>query len=164
MSFQQFGPWAMTISGLTQFKGVMDSTNKKVLQRSALKAKEAIVRNMRAGGGMYSRSFAPNSPTTIALKGSSSPLIDHGDLIGSIQTKMIDSNTSFAGVLKKHPSGANIAEILNFGTNRAGRGNKVVIPPRPFITEVAESPKLKKEVEELVEKTYREAIKGLFGV
>ena len=57
--------------------------------------------------------FTPNSPLTIARKGSSKPLIDKGDLVGSITYQVIDSNNVFIGV--KQGKEANIAAVHEFG-------------------------------------------------
>jgi phage gpG-like protein len=78
--------------------------------------------------------FMPLMHKTIKRKGSSKALIDHGDLIGSINAKMItnDGLMWFVGVNrgKRNRTGndlVNIAEIHEFGAPKAK------IPARPFL-------------------------------
>jgi len=43
--------------------------------------------------------YAPNAPLTIAIKGSSKPLVDTGNLFKAITHKMVDNYTVWVGVL-----------------------------------------------------------------
>ncbi|WP_290597045.1 MULTISPECIES: HK97-gp10 family putative phage morphogenesis protein [unclassified Archaeoglobus] len=73
--------------------------------------------------------WPPLSPETIKRKGSSKPLLDTGHLRDSI-THKVEGNAVKVGVFGEE---AIIAAVHEFGTTRAGRGHKVVIPARPFI-------------------------------
>lgn len=159
------GNWGQTVRGLRRFKGNTARANRKIVRKAGLIGQKMIVENINSGGNLAGKPFQANSSVTIALKGSSKPLIDNGDLLGSIRSEMRSPTTSFAGVLKSHPSGVNIGAIMEAGTNRAGRGNSVVIPERPFIAPVAESPKLEKKIKDMAEKVYdEEVIKKGFGL
>ena len=79
-----------------------------ILNPSKLKAK---LRQSAARVGNYGASqvkkniingnFTPLHPVTIARKHSSKPLVDHGDLVGSITYQVLDDNNSvFIGVKK----------------------------------------------------------------
>jgi len=66
------------------------------------------------GGAPGGQSFAPLSPVTIINKGSSKPLIDHGDLIGSVTYEVFNDNSSvFIGVKKGKE--VNIAAVHEYG-------------------------------------------------
>jgi len=73
--------------------------------------------------------WPPLSPETIKRKGSSKPLIDTGKLRNSV-THKVEGNAVKVGVFGEE---AVIAAVHEFGTTKAGRGHKVVIPSRPFI-------------------------------
>lgn len=87
------------------------------------------IRKQAPGG----ETFEPLAPETIKRKGSSKALIDHGDLIRSVNVKEIGGGIAyFVGVHKEARSAdgkslANIAEVHEFGTR-----NKR-IPARPYL-------------------------------
>ena len=61
------------------------------------------------------KNFAPLSSYTISQKGSSKPLINHGDLIGSVTYQVLnDAEQVFIGVKKGKE--INIAAVHEFGT------------------------------------------------
>ncbi len=70
--------------------------------------------------------LAPNAPLTKAVKKSSKPLVDHGDLINSIKAQRMQNNVWFVGIHKnakrRDDSGGyqmaliSIAEIMEYGT------------------------------------------------
>ena len=134
----------------------------------ASEVKKGIVSG--APGG---QKFAPLSPITIARKGSSKPLIDKGDLVGSITYQVIDSDNVFIGVKKGKE--ANIAAVHEFGCTinvtpkmRAylhyqgihlkASTQFIVIPPRPFLRSVLLSNDFKAKVTEI----YIQAIERMF--
>jgi hypothetical protein len=81
--------------------------NKKLAQLGAMR----LTKTIRAG------KFTENSPLTIFLKKSSKPLVDHGDLIGSVEGK-VNSNVYIfdVGVKKVTPNGGhNLAHMLETG-------------------------------------------------
>ena len=117
--------------------------------------------------------FVPNSPMTIARKGSSKPLIDKGDLVGSITYQVVDANNVFVGVKKGNE--ANIAAVHEFGctiqvtpkmraylhhqgVHLKASTQYIVIPPRPFLRPVLLGSEFKAKVAEI----YIEAIERMF--
>lgn len=86
------------------------------------------IRNQAPGGIR----FVPLRPATIARKGSSKALIDHGDLIRSVNVTKLGDLAYFVGINKNvvAPNGkpmVNIAEIHEYGAPRAH------IPARPYL-------------------------------
>lgn len=64
--------------------------------------------------GIINGNFTPLHPVTIARKHSSKPLVDHGDLVGSITYQVFDETKRvFIGVKKGKE--ANIAAVHEFG-------------------------------------------------
>lgn len=107
----------------------------KYIDRSMSKEMQLLKRLMVVGirkqapGGIP---FKPLAPSTIMAKGSTKALINHGDLIRSINVKRISSGIYFVGVHKmsKAKAGknlANIAEVMEFGTKDKR------VPARPFL-------------------------------
>ena len=111
---KKFGQWAQ----LSKFiYGLPDALEKAVTMattRNALLVVKEIKRRIRA------KEYAPNSALTVALKGSSTPLIDNADLFRSIEAHLVSEFQSFVGVLRgtKNSDGddlVNIARILHDG-------------------------------------------------
>lgn len=97
----------------------------------AQKLRKEIVTGIRdqAPGGMR---FKPLAESTKARKGSSKALIDHGDLVRSINVTKVGGGDFFVGVHRNVTARdgqpmVNIAEVHEFGT-RDGR-----IPARPYL-------------------------------
>lgn len=67
----------------------------KATQKNALIAEGAIKRGINSGKGLK-----PNSPFTVALKGSSRSLVDSGELLKSITGRADAWDTAYVGVLK----------------------------------------------------------------
>lgn len=105
-------------------------------------------------GSPGGEAFAPLSSFTIARKGSSKPLIDKGDLVGSITYQVIDSHNVFIGVKKGDE--ANIAAVHEFGCmirvtskmraylhyqgiHLRASTQMIYIPPRAFLRPVLHS-------------------------
>jgi len=159
-----------------RMKAKLDVAAKKVGVHGASAVKRGIVSG--APGG---EKFAPLSPVTIAHKGSSKPLIDKGDLVGSVTYATPDTNTVFIGVRKsaKGKDGvglANVAAVHEFGCTvpvtpkmRAYLHHEGIhlkastqyinIPPRPFLRPTLKDPKFREKVAEI----YKAAIKEAFA-
>jgi phage virion morphogenesis protein len=84
---------------------------------------DSITRNFDEAG--RPERWAPNAPATITRKGSSQPLIHHGDLKLSIRY----ATTATQLILSGDGPGARIHQ---FG-GQAGRGRSVTIPARPYM-------------------------------
>ena len=134
----------------------------------ASQVKKGIVSGSPGG-----QTFAPNSPLTIARKGSSKPLINHGDLVGSITYQIIDSENVFIGVKKGKE--VNIAAVHEYGctirvtpkmraylhyqgVHLKPSTQMIYIPARPFLRPVLNSSDFKAKVAEI----YIEAIERIF--
>lgn len=60
--------------------------------------------------------FKENSPVTVFLKGSARPLIDHGDLFGSVSGELTSDLYGFVvGVTRRTIGGKNLAHMLETG-------------------------------------------------
>ena len=125
-------------------------------------------------GAPGGQKFVPNSPITIERKKSSSPLIDNGDLVGSVTYQVIDDNNIFIGVKKGKE--ANIAAVHEFGCTirvtpkmRAYLHHQGVhlrastqyihIPARPFLRPVLYGEDFKAKAADI----YIKAIEGMFS-
>lgn len=99
------------------FDGLAERIEKEINKATAVNAMlvvKEIKRRIRA------KEYAPNSALTVALKGSSTPLIDNADLFRSIQAHLVSSYQQFVGVLRGTRSKdggdlVNIAQILHDG-------------------------------------------------
>ena len=146
----------------------IQQTAARIGNYGASEVKKGIV-----SGAPGDQKFAPNSPMTIARKGSSKPLIDKGDLVGSITYQVIDADNVFVGVKKGKE--INIAAVHEFGCTiqvtpkmRAyfhyqgihlkSSTQFIVIPPRPFLRPVLLSDEFKAGVAEI----YIQAIERMF--
>jgi hypothetical protein len=108
------GDWKGFVQGLDseaftrRLQGELRKANELIGKRFQRQAR-ALIR-----GGAY----APNSPMTIILKGSSKPLLDRGDLFQAITYEVESSYVVQVGVIKarlKGPDALDIAWILHEG-------------------------------------------------
>ena len=144
----------------------------KAAERVGNEGRSMVIQGIKSGapGGMP---FKPLSPVTIANKGSSKPLINHGDLIGSVTYEVLDNNHVFIGVKKGQE--ANIAAVHEFGcTIRVTQKMRaylhhngihlktstqyIHIPARPFLRPVL----LGDEFKNVITNVYLEALKKVF--
>ncbi|MDR0716484.1 MAG: phage virion morphogenesis protein [Azoarcus sp.] len=101
---------------------------------------ESTKKRIEAGGlGPNGEVWEPNSEETMrraALIGGkrfgNKPLIDTGILMETI-TYQISGGTLYIGTGRFADKDPRITSTLQFGTTRAGRGNRVKIPPRPYL-------------------------------
>ena len=153
-----------------------------ILNPSKLKAKlrqsAARVGNYGASQvkkGIINGKFTPLHPVTIARKHSSKPLVDHGDLVGSITYQVMDDDNSvFIGV--KRGKEANIAAVHEFGCTigvtpkmRAylhhigihlkSSTHYIYIPARPYLRPVLQSQEFLNEVKNIYMNALQEAFK-----
>ena len=110
MAFQKTGDWELWLRLLTsaRFKSKLMTEIRRAMVANAEAVRGAIIKRID------SKAFAPNAPFTVALKGSSTPLVDKGDLRRSIRSKIISWKEAFVGVLRSG-GGANVAELLHEG-------------------------------------------------
>lgn len=157
-----------------RMKSKLEMAAKKVGAYGASAVKKGIVSG--APGG---EKFTPLSPVTIANKGSSKPLIDNGDLVGSVTYATPDTNTVFIGVRKSAKSKdggalANIAAVHEFGCTikvtpkmRAylhyqgihlkASTQYITVPPRPYLRPTLNDPEFREKIAEIYLKAVKEA-------
>lgn len=122
-SVKLFGEWKEYLAALnpdlftTRFDKAMLTGLQRIGMDFVALAKDMIVK----------REYTANAPAVAARKKSSTPLIDQGDLIGSIAFTIDTLRSVVVGANKKTIAGVNIAATLHEGT-KDGK-----IPPRPFI-------------------------------
>ena len=115
-------------------------------------------------GSPSGEKFAALSSFTKGRKGSSKPLIDKGDLVGSVTYQVIDSNNVFVGVKKGkevniaavHEFGCTIgvtpkmrAYLHHLGLHLKASTQYINIPPRPFLRPVLLGSDFKAKVAEI---------------
>ena len=152
MSSGLFGDWDKLANILNPAR--MRKELSKVTKRAGANAAAAVKKGIVSGapGGLP---FWPLRESTIERKGSSKPLIDHGDLLGSITYVDIDINTVWVGVKKgsRSSSGGDLADIARVhefgklievtpkmraylhsqGLHLKPDTEYIVIPPRSFL-------------------------------
>lgn len=131
------GEWNK-VQALLGSRSIAEGTMKRAktlgMRRTLAYFERQIKLNIRSGGNLAGKPFLPNSPLTIKIKGSSKPLINHGDLIGNVSPVFVDENFGFVGlkrgsVNKGGDEIADIAEINEFGAIVKNHE----VPKRPFI-------------------------------
>jgi hypothetical protein len=127
------------------------------------------------------REYAENAPSTIKAKGSSMPLVNHGDLVGSIGFDVVQAgdvimelgaNKSVQGKKGR----VNVAAVLHEGVKGVSRrhfgmvgptrgvsidfsGSGWTIPPRPYLQNAVDSQEVQDEFEKVVGEIVGEAVK-----
>ena len=169
------GDWGKLANLLdpSRLKGKLHQAAARVGNYGASEVKKGIRSGAPAG-----QKFAPLHPATIAHKGSSKPLIDKGDLLGSVTYEIPAPDTVFIGVKKTANGGAdqaNIAAVHEFGCTIAvtpkmraylhyegihlkAATQYIHIPARPFLRPIFNS----NEFRENIAKIYLMAIKEAF--
>jgi hypothetical protein len=103
----------------------------------------------------YSNTPPPNAPSTIAKKGSDRTLIDTGEMVGSIETRIEETETKLIGEV-------GIFDPLIADRARWNEGGTARIPPRPVWGPVMDGPgdrilrELESDIAELLIKKYLE--------
>jgi hypothetical protein len=121
------GPWEQTI---TMLSNVGINLGVQMTRTIGVEAKR-LEKSMRDGIRLKRFNLAPNKPSTIKRKGSSTPLIDKGDLINSITSKLVTETSAFAGVLKTAKNRKNDSLVDIAAVHVKGGRN---LPARDFIT------------------------------
>jgi len=89
------------------------------LERAASKAGARVGQRFQrdARNAIRGGAYAPNSPVTVALKGSSKPLVDRGDLFQGLTYSQPDAMTVQLGVMRRAvgDQGINVALVLHEG-------------------------------------------------
>lgn len=170
---EMIGDWSKVTNLLNPSK--LQSEIRKCAARvgnyGAREVKKGIVSGSPGG-----QTFTPLSAVTIAQKGSSKPLIDHGDLVGSVTYQVFNNNDSvFIGVKKGkevsiaavHEFGCSIpvtpkmrAYLHYQGIHLKASTQYVHIPARPYLRPVLQNPDFLEKVGEI----YVKALKDVFNI
>jgi phage gpG-like protein len=123
-----YGQWNPAIALLSDMNRLMNKNLSRATKRNALYMRDQIVLTIRNGH----EDWEELKPATIARKGSSKPLIHHGDLMGSITDVEVGYTEFFIGVLRGVTSRdgtemVNIAAVHEFGSDDG------TIPMRSYI-------------------------------
>ncbi|RLE25633.1 MAG: hypothetical protein DRJ65_07340 [Acidobacteria bacterium] len=92
-------------------KGFAAELKKQLLihaNRVGMIAERQVKKTIQVGG------FKPNAPLTVAIKGSSKPLIDQADLFAAMTFKVISWSTVFVGVFRTNEN-YNVARAVHNG-------------------------------------------------
>lgn len=106
------------------------------IRRITAKAARELAKDWKQGIKSKQFGLEDNAPLTIEAKGSSTPLIQHGDLLGSIKPHRIDGDIWFVGILKNAKTSdgdslVDIANVLEHGSDgpiRPKNGKYLAIP------------------------------------
>lgn len=110
-------PTGYQVTGMAAWADATDSTAfSKRLVRNVRRATKlnalAAAKTMREV--IQSGSFKANAPLTVALKGSSKPLVGGGDMFQSVTTEAINEDEIFVGVLRSE-GGFDVVDIVHNG-------------------------------------------------
>lgn len=127
------------------------------------------------------REYAENAPSTIKAKGSSVPLVDNNDLVGSIGSDVYQAGDTImelgANRSEQGRKGrVNIAAVLHEGVRGTSRrqfgmvgptrgasidfsGTGWRIPPRPYLQTAVDSQEVQDEFEKVIGEVVGEAVK-----
>ena len=107
----------------TALSGVKLNTRTKAhLNRASKRIGLMAVKQVRAA--IKGSGFEPNAPLTVAIKGSTKPLVDKGDLFQAITFEVVNATTVFVGVLQTdrfYNVALNLHEGVEIGVTHAMR-------------------------------------------
>jgi len=157
---EKFGNWtafANTLSKVTKkYAKNMDRATKEVARK--------VQKSMITGTSSRRFNLAENAQSTIDRKGSSTPLIDNGDLMGSIAIinrenrdgYLVGANRNALNKDGKHL--VNIFAVNTYGVDKVVNGRRIKIPARDIIT-----PSIKENEDNFVNST-KKALRDTFDV
>ena len=130
---------ARAVSALERLSRVM-SNPAPALKAIGDQLIESTRQRIAAGGpGPHGEPWDRNSPVTMSLAAAhgkkpagNRPLIDSGLLMDTL-SYAVRGDTLYVGTNRFADDWQGGAAVLQFGTDRAGRGHKIHIPPRPFL-------------------------------
>jgi hypothetical protein len=113
------GGWGFKMVGWKKMKALLNPAGfSETLKKNVAKATKLNGMMLRAEvrKRISDKAYSPNAKLTIALKGSSTPLVDDADLMNAISDVVIDWKTVFVGVKRGTRGGEfNLAAILHEG-------------------------------------------------
>jgi len=170
----RYGKWRKLRQIMERYDRNLQKNATVALYRAGLEL-EGLIKNRILDG----KDMAPLHPFTIAMKGSSKPLIDEGDLLGSVGFRFIELDTVFVGVHRKAADGTDIAAIHEreegtkikvtpamraflhaHGLHLKPTTTEIFIPGRPFVKPAYEDFKEKGIPRKLFVKAVEKTLKG----
>lgn len=116
VEFKMVGDWRKMASALDskRFEANLEANLGRATAFNGMMMAGEIRRRIK------SRKYAKNSPLTILLKKSSTPLVDDGDLFGAVTSQSLDKYSVFIGILRSTMGDngkplVNLAELLHNG-------------------------------------------------
>ena len=116
----KYGDWSKLKRTMDRFGKNLSKNCTVALRRAGLEL-EGFIKNRILTG----KDMSPLHPVTIAMKGSSKPLIDGGDLLGSVGYRFVEADAVFVGVHRMAADGTNIAAL-----HEREKGTKVKVTPK----------------------------------
>lgn len=159
MSSIRTGNWSGFTAMLANIPNAINQNTEEALKKIAYR----VARSMVTGITSKRFNLKPNAQATIDQKGSSTPLIDKGDLVGSIHVHKIPngylSGAHRTATTEDGKSVANIFAMHTFGFSYYDDGGKrIIVPQRDAVT-----PALK-ENQQLFLDTFRNALFRSVGI
>ncbi|MEE8150641.1 MAG: hypothetical protein V3T43_02855 [Nitrosomonadaceae bacterium] len=138
MGMQKVGKWGSYGRMLTSASASIKRKSDQIIAKAASGLASDIKRNLVSGGSFAGVPFAPLTDETIAAKGSSKPLLDHGDLLKSVVSKKLKASpiaflVGIPGDVKSKKGGVSVAVYARAHEFGAITKKGKVIKKRPFI-------------------------------
>lgn len=114
------GDWKKLKDIMGKFDSRIMKNSRVALLKAGLKL-ESIIK----GRIIESKDMKPLHGFTVEEKGSSKPLINEGDLLGSVGLRFIDNDTVFVGVHRKAEDGTDIAAL-----HERKEGTRIKVTPK----------------------------------
>jgi hypothetical protein len=166
------GDWDKAEKIMKGFDENLAKNCRVALARAGLALEADIKKRILSSQGM-----APLHSFTIQQKKSSKPLIDDGDLVGSVHSGFLDEGTVYVGVNRKNLRGVNLALLHEKGARikvtprmraylaakgfRLKRSTKLlVIPARPYVKPAFEDFKEKGITKKLFKEAVQKTLEG----
>ena len=122
-------PVRAQITGLGPFADFLEGVERRasdpapLMRRVAEYGRSSTVKRIKRGVDVDGKPLAPNADSTVARKGSSKPLVDDADFLGSQSVHVGPEHAAWGSNLP-------YAAAITAGTDRAGRNNDVELPER----------------------------------
>ena len=119
-------------------KDTLKRAKEKALKKTLAYFQGQIKKNIVSSGILAGKPFAANSERTVKKKKSSKPLVNTGDMVGSVVPLYINDVTGFVGLKrgKRHTSMKDVADIGWINEKGVITQWGQVIPARPFVSPV----------------------------
>ncbi len=136
---QLYGDWDKLEKDLKKMQPLLDANMEKATKYNAMSLRDEIKRRIRSGKGMVALKKA-----TIERKGSSKPLIEHGDLLNAVTYKTLGKISFFIGVprtakrkramkLAGNRGAVSKTELVNIAAVHEFGAPSRNIPARPYV-------------------------------